>query len=582
MAGGCTDALAGWDQPTGSPVAGSALGRTEAPALIDFGGRAYVAWSERNGDAWKLLVDRLTAGGWQQVGRALNHNMSEKAIRPAVAVANGKLYVAWEELGDNDWHIWVSAFDGSTWQPVGGDLNPTRGMQAAQPRTAVIDGLLYVAFQATAVFDTPEIQVDRFDGSQWQQVGFYLNRNTTDPAHWANLADVNGVPFVAWEETYGGTSHVLVDRLEGSDWVPVGTEVREPNTGAAYQPSIAGVGGAPYVVWEENEYGSAMWHTWVASFDGTSWLSPAELHAPHAPNALGPDITTVNGAPYVVWEEYGAGSWHIRVATLHDQGWQLVSSALNSGASTHSIRPSIAEVDGYPFAAWNEYSGPQLQVHTGRLVPDFATTITPAGGAATLTSLVQPYAFSYEVGFQYGPGTTMVHATAPIRLARAPISLRARLAHMRAGGTYSYRPYIRMGTDQPLAYGKTHTYRLRRPSAPYLAILSRTVRVDRRGVAKIKVRCPLHGPGCGGHLTLVGPMSARGGHGKSRTTMLGRRAFKVRPGRRLTIALRLSKPALRMVRSRHTASALVTAVDSVKGPAARRRATSRRKIRVRA
>jgi hypothetical protein len=572
-----TAAFAAWDQPTGGPLTGSLAGRTEAPALVDFDGRAYVAWSERNGNRWAVRVDRLTGRGWEPVGGTLNRDMTKRAVRPSLTVLNGKLFAAWEEYGGGGWHIWVSSYDGSGWQPVGGDLNSS-GARAVQPRIAAIGGTLYVAF-GPSVDGVPRIEVVRFDGSDWQRVGSYLNLDAADAAHWASIADVGGTPYVAWEETVLGTSHVLVDRLEGADWQPVGGEVRSPNASAAYQPTITSVNGTPYVAWEENEYGDTLWHSWVASFDGNNWQPSGELRSAHALNALGPDITTIKGVPYVTWEEYGGGTWSIRVASFQPQGWQIVPGALNTAPDVHSIRPAIAGIDGYPFGAWNEYSGSQVQVHAARLVPDFATTIAHQHHTVELTSMVRPYSFSYTVGFQYGVGSAMAHTTPATSLSGTPVVLHARLSHMQLGRTYSYRPYVHLDTNQPPAFGPTHTYTLRRPPAPFLKILSRTVKISRRGIAKVKVRCPGAGSHCDGKLMLTA-IQRRGPRGKPHSIVLGQRTFKARPGRRFTVALVVRRRALARMSSRRGGRAMIKAVDYEKPPAIRLRATTKKGVRL--
>src|SRR5687768_5214335 len=83
------------------------------------------------------------------------------------------------------------------------------------------------------------------------------NQNATQ----ADLAQVAGVPHVAWREDDGGNFEIRVARLNaaGTAWERVG-EAADPaspinavDTHDASQPSLASVGGVPHVAWEEDD-----------------------------------------------------------------------------------------------------------------------------------------------------------------------------------------------------------------------------------------------------------------------------------------------------------------------------------------
>lgn len=81
-------------------------------------------------------------------------------------------------------------------------------------------------------------------------------------------------------------------------------------------------------------------------------------------SATNSDLTTVDGVPYVVWNEDttqgGGRSSTIRVARLAADGqtWEKVGNAgthpISYLGSTSSESPSIVEVDGVPWVAWQE------------------------------------------------------------------------------------------------------------------------------------------------------------------------------------------------------------------------------------
>jgi hypothetical protein len=546
--GQSTGARAAWDQlPAGGIGAGQS--DTTGPAMAAVAGRPHVAWSETDGSRWHAFVARLSASGWHRLGGALNRTAGDNAIRPTVADLGGVPYVAFEEYGNSRWHIYVSRFEGGGWQPVGSEINTPSSTRAVQPRIGVVAGSPYVVWEEDGVGQR-FVNVARFDGAHWQQVGASLNRSAGS-AYWAQIADVSGVPYVAWEETYGGASHVLVDLFDGTAWQPVGGEVRQPATVNAYQPSLAVLGGALWVAWEEQPTPSSPWHSFTAVLSGGTWQLGGELRSPRAQNALGPNLATVAGRLYAVWEEYGGSRWHIWAARLGDGKWQLVGGQLNTTPAVHSIRPTIAPVAGFPFGAWKEYdAGNHVTVHTGRLAPDYFEGAIAGQHDATLRAAVATYGLPYQIGFLYGRGTTMPHATGAQPTSGGELSRVAVGIHGLAPGTdYSYRPFAVMGPETPPALGPVQTFTTGGPATPRIAILTRRARVDGRGRVKVRLRCLPAGLHCRGRLDLRLRVRGRAGSAAQRkpprarllTLVLGKRSFRIGGGHRATVYVRLSR-----------------------------------------
>ena len=561
------DAWAGWSQPGSSPVSGPGQTGTKGAAIAGVGGRPYVAWGEKDGSHWHVFVARLGGSGWQPVGGALNRLTTDNAIRPTITDLGGEPYVAFEEYGDSQWHIYVSRFDGSSWQPVGDDLHPSGPARAIQPRIGVVAGALYVAWEESSA-TASLVNVDRFDGSSWQPVGEPLNRFPSDSAYWAVIADVNGVPYVAWEETYQGASHVLVDSFDGTSWQPVGDEVREPATVNAYQPSIAVVGGIPYVAWEEEATPTSPWHSFVAVYDGQGWQPlGGELRSTHAVNALGPNIAAVGSRPYVVWEEFGRSVWHIWAARLVSSDWQIVGGELNTAARVHSIRPAIAGVAGFPFGTWGEYAGNRVTIHAGRLEPDYYMGAKAGQRDVTLRAVVGAYGLPYRVGFMNGRSKGTPFATGVTPTAGEFSPLTARIQNLSPGTQYSYRPFAVMGPDEPLALGPVQRFSTLTPPTPRIAILTRTTQLDARGSVKVRVRCPPGGLRCRGPLELTLRVRVRvhkrGRHRRPttrvRSLLLGKLSFRVEAGRRSSLSVHLSTSARRRVNAQRRLAVLARA-----------------------
>ena len=73
-----------------------------------------------------------------------------------------------------------------------------------------------------------------------------------------SLMAIGGVPYVAWSEYDGVSYEVRVSRLEaaGSAWqqlVGGASPINQADNGDAYAPSLAAIGGVPYVAWTEHD-----------------------------------------------------------------------------------------------------------------------------------------------------------------------------------------------------------------------------------------------------------------------------------------------------------------------------------------
>ena len=112
------------------------------------------------------------------------------------------------------------------------------------PRTSRLVGTTpYVAWEEVDASNRSLIRVKRLDGAVWAPVGGPLNVSTGRDAYSPSLASVGGVPYVAWEEYDGSHFQVRVKRLEAGSWTAVGDSLNVSTSRDAGLPSIASVGG---------------------------------------------------------------------------------------------------------------------------------------------------------------------------------------------------------------------------------------------------------------------------------------------------------------------------------------------------
>lgn len=206
----------------------------------------------------------------------------------------------------------------------------------------------------------------------------------------AAVASVAGVPHVAWRETDGTNMEVRVARLTPAGWERIGavlnpaSPVNQDSLGSATGVAIADVGGVPHVAWAEADGTNTEIRVARLTPDGSAWERVGAVERPASPvnvsaerNAASPSIAAVGGVPYVAWAEADGVNTEIRVARLNaaGTGWEQVGAAerpgspLNRSASRGAGGPSLAVVAGVPHVAWTEDDGTNDEVRVARLNP---------------------------------------------------------------------------------------------------------------------------------------------------------------------------------------------------------------------
>ena len=100
-------------------------------------------------------------------------------------------------------------------QPVAGSLNVSMSQDGFNPQMADVGGVPYVAWTEMNA-GGEEVYVKRFDGGAWTQVGGSLNVVATDGTGLPSIANVGGVPYVVWDESNGTADEIYVKRFDGS------------------------------------------------------------------------------------------------------------------------------------------------------------------------------------------------------------------------------------------------------------------------------------------------------------------------------------------------------------------------------
>ena len=385
-------AHAAWHELEGgaSPINHAAADNATDPDLAIIGGVPYVAWDEFDGTNTEIRVSKLSADGttWNEVvggASPINHDPNMNAAEPSITSIGGVPYVAWYEVSPNHNQIRVSKLNaaGTAWQEIVGGASPINhasvGLGAYRPSLTAIGGEPYVAWIEDDGSNV-EMRVSKFDGTAWTEVvggASPINHFGAD-AGYPGITGVGGVPYVVWTESEGSVNdEVFVSRLNGAGtaWEAVGptsNPINHDTAESAYMPDITSIDGVPYVTWAEHVPGAFLVRVAKLNGAGTAWtevVGGANPINPDSEIASWPTLTSIGGVPYVVRDQYDGANQEVRVSRLSGAGtaWTEVDpgpSPINHDPGRDGYQPQVEALGSGLVVAWSESDGTRGQIRS--------------------------------------------------------------------------------------------------------------------------------------------------------------------------------------------------------------------------
>lgn len=223
-----------------------------------YNGELYAGgWFYQAGDVMANNMARWNGLTWDSVGSGLTGGENNVDV---MCVYNGKLYVggafyAAEGLAANDIAVW----DGSHWDTLGSGLKYCSGGLGWADAMAVYNGKLYVAGAFCYAGGIKANNIACWDGTQWDSVSSGINDSVYA------LAVYNGNLYAGGQFTRAGSQAVSnIAYWNGTSWNKVGTGTNEPVL------ALAQYNGALYVGGEFTTAGGNSAH-FIAGWNGTTW-----------------------------------------------------------------------------------------------------------------------------------------------------------------------------------------------------------------------------------------------------------------------------------------------------------------------
>lgn len=570
--GGTTDnyVVRSVERPVGGPL-GSPRELVAAGDVVEYlnldlnaNGDAIAVWRRRDGDWLRLQYSVREPGGEFSLGQFGSPTLANVA-QPQVALEDdGDAIAVWRRAPNDD------GFLRYAFRPAGGQFGAVGSVAAeggSDPQVAV-DG----AGNATAVWvatGTPVIRTSvRPSGGSFSAPTTLSGAVSTfaDPALAVNS---DGAAAVAWREADAGGD----ERIE--------VALREPGGAfqAAQQVSPGGVdSGIPHV--ELNDQGEVLvaWRNETAeTIDVAAGSLAVGIGVPQTlsgPDALGHSLAmTDEGHAAVAWSQ-GANPVQRAYASVRPPGGDFGAAAAVSNSEGQALFPLIAlDSEGNGVAVWNHKTEPGVFASErirlagyDAVAPRFTGLTFPAGGpvgrrlpfSASTFDVWGPVTTSWAFGDK---GTTTGDFVR--HRYRRHGSYRARATATDAAGNAVTGTAVIRAVDR----------------AVRILILGRGVRVNRRGIARLRLRCPKaeRSPPCAGRVLVRTARRFRAG-AKRRRIVLGRARFRVAAGRTRAVRLRLGRRKAALVRRNRRARRAV-AIARVRDRS-RNRSTARKRMRV--
>jgi hypothetical protein len=307
---------------------------------------------------------------WKQVGGAVNGEPTPVDVGPAFAEVAGAPDMAWEETSGGHTSVHAASWDGANWTPLGSSVSgPEHADRVSGPAITAFEGRPYVAWTGDPAENESvrSVYVSAWDGTSWTRVGGALNHDPAHSSYLPTLSVVGGVLYAAWLEDRdnGGNFGVTVSRLVDGAWEAVGTDPAEidPARGAVSRPSIADVGGEPWVGYVEVQLepgeGHDFSHIQVERLDGGTWTAVGAGSISSAnTDGRAVALAVVGGTPTIAWVESNPPIYDVRVAQWDGTAWTRLGGALNGTTPTGYAEPvSLAAIEGRPWVGYMQENG---------------------------------------------------------------------------------------------------------------------------------------------------------------------------------------------------------------------------------
>lgn len=303
---------------------------------------------------------------WEQPVAGQLNTVGTAQMQPVIRQVGSNVYAAGiESSGASNDQLLVRVLKpgDSTWRIVGTKLNFADNASPSSPSIADVGGVPYVAWQEqdqlTGVF---QVYVKRLAQSPapdtWESVGASLNLDPARNAIQPDIENVAGVAHVAFAAATAAARKVYVVKDTGASWSPVGGSLIFDALRDALKPNIFPGQSDLVVGWIETL--AAENDIRVSRYDasGDAWVPRgSQVNQPDG-DARGASYAVVDGKLTAAITVFAGGvdKLIVKQFTTATSSWDAIGAPLNATTGSAAF-PSIIELNGQPWVAHREVIG---------------------------------------------------------------------------------------------------------------------------------------------------------------------------------------------------------------------------------
>ncbi|OJA84389.1 hypothetical protein BGV71_12420 [Burkholderia ubonensis] len=260
----------------------------DAPALASDGTTLLVAWKGSGNDNLNVATVALDPEGAPTgiVNKAILGDTSP--VRPALALLNGAVYLAWKGDGNDNLNVMVSTDGGATF----GNKFISNETSPVAPALGVSDGELFISWKGDGN-DSLNVAIVDIDESTGVPTGFSnkITLGDTSPLN-PTIAGMNGYLFLGWRGDGNDNLNLMVSADDGQSF---GGKMISPET-SSDAPAIAEHDGSLFYAWK----GDGNDNLNVARVDVTGFDVPPYIYQVNIPNfPVSPGDTVFCSVQYI-------------------------------------------------------------------------------------------------------------------------------------------------------------------------------------------------------------------------------------------------------------------------------------------
>jgi hypothetical protein len=287
-----------WSKPATIPAAKTGQG---SPALAVYHGLLYAAWEGRSSPyhIWYSAFDGSTHK-WSAAAKVPNA-LTNGSDGPSLSVYGGRLYAFWAGQSPGSsctssalpcYHIWYSAFNGKHWTKKA-EVRAALTSFLVSVGLAAYGGDLYLTWEG---WKEEGLWYDVFNGKRWTGQARVPSTSSACRTS-APLASYRSVLYLAWGQC--NPTNLVYAAFKRSWHFQAST----PFT-AVLNPALAVQGSDLYAAWTVALVPCQV--DW-ASFNGTSWTGGSAIPSAEEGESAGPAVASYHGALYVAWDVTAKG-----------------------------------------------------------------------------------------------------------------------------------------------------------------------------------------------------------------------------------------------------------------------------------